>query len=434
MSDTVVKIENLSKKYRLGVIGYGTLRADLKSSWARLRGREDPNAEIGKESRLGKRGDFWALRDVSFDVKQGDRLGIIGRNGAGKSTLLKILSRITAPTEGRVKVKGRVASLLEVGTGFHAELTGRENIFLNGAILGMKRREIQKSFSDIVEFAGVGSFIDTPVKRYSSGMYVRLAFSVAAHLNSDILVLDEVLAVGDADFQRRCLGKLEDLNASEGRTILFVSHHLHYLRRLCLNAVLMHQGECQGFFPVDKAIEIYTSQTSVERVTRDTHVNNRDFRRGTGEVVFEDAFLCDANGKAETRFLIGEKIAVEFSVRFLESVDSPAINVAFKNSLGGDILTSCFNLLPTGTAGTVFNGRIVIDSSSFRPGDYYPYVWAGDIAMRKKFEVLDGVLGPIELSVDSRNTRNYNELLDKGYFSITSQLISRDHGGAHPNA
>ena len=229
----VIQTEGLGKKYQLGSFGYGSLRHDLQAWWAKARGREDPNARIGEKGRLDLHGDFWALKDLSFEVAQGERVGILGRNGAGKSTLLKILSQITRPTEGAVRMRGKVSSLLEVGTGFHPELTGRENVFLNGAIMGMKRREIQTKFDEIAEFAGVETFIDTPVKRYSSGMYVRLAFSVAAHLDCDILIVDEVLAVGDAEFQKKCLGKMNEISSRLGKTILFVSHQLPTLRNLC---------------------------------------------------------------------------------------------------------------------------------------------------------------------------------------------------------
>ncbi|CAK8719129.1 hypothetical protein GKODMF_10695 [Candidatus Electrothrix gigas] len=245
MSSAVIKIENLWKEYRLGVIGHGTLTHDLQSWWAKMRGKEDPNAKItpmlaGQEKQI--EGDrFWALRDINLEVKEGEILGIIGKNGAGKSTLLKILSRVTAPTKGSIKVKGRIASLLEVGTGFHPELTGRENIFMNGAILGMSKQEIRDKLDEIIDFSGVEDFIDTPVKRYSSGMYVRLAFAVAAHLEPEILVVDEVLAVGDAEFQKKCLGKMGEVSR-EGRTVLFVSHNLNAVRRLCHKAVLLQNG------------------------------------------------------------------------------------------------------------------------------------------------------------------------------------------------
>jgi len=240
---TVIKVENLSKVYHLGTIGYGTLRDDLAAWWAKVRGKEDPNAPVGEKSRIGAHGEFWALRDIDFEIKQGDRVGIIGRNGAGKSTLLKILSRITAPTTGRIGIKGRIASLLEVGTGFHHELTGRENVFLNGAILGMKRREIQRKFDEIVDFAGVGDFIDTPVKRYSSGMYVRLAFAVAAHLDAEILVVDEVLAVGDVEFQKKAVGRMEEVSTGQGKTVLFVSHNDSLINQLCFKGILLENGK-----------------------------------------------------------------------------------------------------------------------------------------------------------------------------------------------
>lgn len=256
----VIQVEDLWKEYRLGAISHGTLKADLASWWNRRRGKEDPNVKVGGSATAldGKEVEdrFWALQEVSFEVRQGEVLGIIGSNGAGKSTLLKILSRVTTPSRGRIKVKGRVASLLEVGTGFHPELTGRENVFLNGAILGMRREEISRKFDEIVDFAGIGKFADTPVKRYSSGMYVRLAFAVAAHLEPDVLVIDEVLAVGDAEFQRRCLGKMDEVTKA-GRTILFVSHNLSAVQRLCGRSLWMRGGRSFDFGPSDELISRY---------------------------------------------------------------------------------------------------------------------------------------------------------------------------------
>ena len=244
MPKTVISVENLSKSYRLGQIGTGTLSRDLEVWWAKVRGKPNPLLKIGQTDHGNQDGQtLWALQDVSFQVQQGEVLGIIGRNGAGKSTLLKILSRVTAPTSGQVKVKGRIASLLEVGTGFHPELTGRENIFLNGAILGMSKQEVQRKFDEIVSFAEVEKFVDTPVKRYSSGMYVRLAFAVAAHLESEILLVDEVLAVGDAEFQKKCLGKMGDVATKEGRTVLFVSHNMTSINSLCNRAILLFNGK-----------------------------------------------------------------------------------------------------------------------------------------------------------------------------------------------
>ncbi|MDR0704038.1 MAG: ATP-binding cassette domain-containing protein [Planctomycetaceae bacterium] len=240
----MINIDHISKEYRLGMIGYGTLMHDLQSMWMRWRGKEDPNQRLDASNSSGS-GRFLALDNVSFQVRCGETLGIIGANGAGKSTLLKILSRITAPSSGRIIFSGRIASLLEVGTGFHLELTGRENIFMNGAILGMTRREILRKFDQIVDFSGVERFLDTPVKRYSSGMYVRLAFAVATHLDAEILLVDEVLAVGDTEFQKKCLGRMRNATQNEGRTVLFVSHNMEAVQRICNRIVLLEHGTMQ---------------------------------------------------------------------------------------------------------------------------------------------------------------------------------------------
>lgn len=239
---TVISVEAISKQYRYGVINNQSLARDLRSWWAVKRGLEDPNAKIGEQPTVGRRDRFWALRNVSFEVKKGERLAIMGVNGAGKSTLLKIISRVTAPTEGRIRIKGRVASLLEVGTGFHPELTGRENIYLNGAILGMRKSEIAARFDEIVEFSGLPEFIDTPVKRFSNGMFVRLAFAVAANLDSDILIADEVIAVGDAKFQAKCIAKMRQISEEQGRTVLFVSHSAHAVSSLCNRGIILDHG------------------------------------------------------------------------------------------------------------------------------------------------------------------------------------------------
>ena len=241
-NDIAIKVENLSKYYKLGVINNGTLFRDIQSWWARVRGKEDPHAKIGSNYDSTAEG-FWALKDLNFEIKKGDRVGIIGHNGAGKSTLLKLLSQITGPTEGSIKINGKIAILLEVGTGFHPEMTGRENIYMNGAILGMKHDEIDKKVKDIIEFSEIGEHIDTPVKRYSSGMYVRLAFAVAAHLDSDILIADEVLAVGDAAFQKKALGKMNELSSGEGRTVLFVSHNMAQVKNLCNKGIVLEKGK-----------------------------------------------------------------------------------------------------------------------------------------------------------------------------------------------
>ncbi len=269
---TVISIENLWKEYRLGVLGYGTLRKDVQSWWARLRKKEDPNLPVS-DARLsgnGRTDRIWAIRDVSLEVKDGEVLGIIGPNGSGKSTLLKVISRVTAPTRGEVRIRGRVASLLEVGTGFHPELTGRENVFLNGAILGMTVREIKEKFDEIVDFSEVEEFIDTPVKRYSSGMYVRLAFAVAAHLNSEILIMDEVLAVGDAAFQEKCSQKMREVRR-DGRTILFVSHNMNAMKKLCDRIILLDKGRLKEISgDVQRVVTAYLSEGQIDRNPRTT--------------------------------------------------------------------------------------------------------------------------------------------------------------------
>ena len=275
MGDIAIRVEHLSKMYRLGVINNGTLWKDLQTWVALKTGHEDPHSKIGEDKYSGDADHFWALKDVSFEIKQGDRIGIIGKNGAGKSTLLKILSRITAPTEGVVKINGKITSLLEVGTGFNGELTGRENIYLNGAILGMKKRQIDRRLDAIIDFSGIERHIDTPVKRYSSGMYVRLAFAVAAHLESRILIADEVLAVGDAEFQKKAIGKMHDVSTGEGKTVLFVSHQMAAVRSLCNKGIILEKGRILRTEDViDDAISYYLGTSEAGDQLRTTVWDN----------------------------------------------------------------------------------------------------------------------------------------------------------------
>lgn len=270
----VIEVQNVSKMYRLGNVSTGTISHDLNRWWHKLRGKEDPYTKIAESNARDTKGSseyVWSLRDINFNVKQGEILGIVGRNGAGKSTLLKILSRVTGPTTGSIKMRGRVASLLEVGTGFHPELTGRENVFLNGAILGMTKNEIKSKFDEIVDFSGVERYIDTPVKRYSSGMYVRLAFGVAAHLEPEILIIDEVLAVGDAEFQKKCLGKMKDVSDKEGRTVLFVSHNMVAVKSLCSSGILLNKGLIEGIGTSSEIVDMYT------RINAENRIKNTQF-------------------------------------------------------------------------------------------------------------------------------------------------------------
>ncbi|WP_265427516.1 polysaccharide ABC transporter ATP-binding protein [Chryseobacterium sp. YIM B08800] len=262
-----LKAENISKQYRLGQVGTGTLSHDLNRFWHTVRGKEDPYLKIGEANDRSTKGisDYvWSLQDINFEIKQGDAVGIIGRNGAGKSTLLKLLSKVTKPTTGKIYTNGRIASLLEVGTGFHPEMTGRENVYLNGAILGMTRKEIKRKFDEIVDFSGVERYIDTPVKRYSSGMYVRLAFAVAAHLESEILIVDEVLAVGDAEFQKKCLGKMGSVTKGEGRTVLFVSHNITAIKELCNTGILLDKGRLINQGDVNQCIIEYQKNSDIK--------------------------------------------------------------------------------------------------------------------------------------------------------------------------
>lgn len=312
MSETAIKIENLKKQYRLGTIGGTTLNAELQSWWARKRGREDPNSKIGQDySNANEK--FWALNGINLEVKKGEALGIIGANGAGKSTLLKILARVTAPTEGDIWLNGRISSMLEVGTGFHAELTGRENIYMNGAILGMSRKEVDSKIESIIDFSECRQFIDTPVKRYSSGMYVKLAFAVASHLNSEIMVMDEVLAVGDMKFQKKCLGKMGD-EAGEGKTILYVSHNMATIRNLCTRCVVMNRGKLIFDGNVEKAIEVYMeSGTDISSA----YIDNKEKNRGVGPDRLGSIAMINSVqfiGKDTLSYFHDEKVVMDIEV------------------------------------------------------------------------------------------------------------------------
>lgn len=318
---TVIKVENVSKQYRLGEIGTGTISHDLNRWWARVRGKEDPYLQIGESNDRTVKGSsdyVWALQGINFDVQKGEVLGIIGRNGAGKSTLLKILSKTTAPTTGSIKIKGRIASLLEVGTGFHPELSGRDNIFLNGAILGMTKQEIKRKFDEIVDFSGVERYIDTPVKRYSSGMYVRLAFAVAAHLESEILILDEVLAVGDAEFQKKCLGKMGDVSKNEGRTVLFVSHNMGAMRSLCQKAIFLKNGTVEKTGEITEVINYYITNL----VIRNSLYTSKN-------IVHNPLSVTEVKLNALGNDLIDVQEQLEFSVSFVVNNPESKHSIAF---------------------------------------------------------------------------------------------------------
>ena len=339
----VIKVDNISKLYQLGDIGSGSVGADLKKWWASVRGKEDPYAKLAETNDRSAKGSsdyVWALKDISFDVQQGDVLGIIGKNGAGKSTLLKILSKTTLPTRGEIKIKGRVASLLEVGTGFHPDLSGRDNIFLNGAILGMTKKEIKSKFDEIVDFSGVERYIDTPVKRYSSGMYVRLAFAVAAHLEPEILIVDEVLAVGDTEFQKKCLGKIKDVSG-QGRTVLFVSHNIAAVRSLCNKAVLLEHGQMKKYSDTESIIKEYLLQPNLENiwVNRSAEIPERGFTINT---------ICarKLNGEATLDFSISEDFIIEIVFEALRDNVNVGISLVFTDNEGICLFGSLNNLEP----------------------------------------------------------------------------------------
>jgi lipopolysaccharide transport system ATP-binding protein len=323
----VIKVENLYKQYRLGQVSTGSIAHDLNRWWHIVRGKEDPYEKItglNNRDEADSNEYVWAIQDINFSVKQGEVLGIIGKNGAGKSTLLKILSKVTSPTKGNIKVKGRIASLLEVGTGFHPELTGRENIFLNGAILGMTKSEIRSKFDEIVAFSGVEKYIDTPVKRYSSGMYVRLAFAVAAHLEPEILIVDEVLAVGDAEFQKKCLGKMKDVSG-EGRTVLFVSHNMEAIQNLCHNSVLLKNGKIEYHGLTSKAINLYSDG---DKLKLSSQYNN--IYSGNSEIFFKKIFIHQKDS-VDGNFCSSEPIIFNICIESLVRIKQFRIGLRILN-------------------------------------------------------------------------------------------------------
>ena len=335
MSDIAIKFENISKQYRLGEIGTGTLSHDLNRWWHKARGHEDPYLKIGETNDRTRKGEsdyIWALRDIDFEVKKGEVLGIIGKNGAGKSTLLKILSKVTKPTTGLIKANGRIASLLEVGTGFHPEMTGRENIYMNGAIMGMTKAEITRKFDEIVDFAGVERYIDTPVKRYSSGMTVRLGFAIAAHLEPEILVVDEVLAVGDAEFQKKAIGKMQDVSKNQGRTVLFVSHNMGAIRTLCPKTLILEKGKIIKYCSTEDAIITYLSINttgSLEYIATNSEKTHIAYAR-----------LIDSNNKSTNSYDFGKHIRCEIVIKTHEIPRGTFFTIALQNKYKNRVFSS----------------------------------------------------------------------------------------------
>jgi len=378
MSDLAIKVENISKQYRLGQVGRKSLAHDFNRWWHTVRGKEDPYLKIGQENDRTTKGSseyVWALQDINFEVNHGEVLGIIGRNGAGKSTMLKILSKVTSPTKGQIKIKGRIASLLEVGTGFHPDLSGRDNIYLNGAILGMTKKEITSKFDEMVDFAGVERYIDTPVKRYSSGMYVRLAFAVAAHLEPEILIVDEVLAVGDAEFQKKCLGKMKDVSEKQGRTILFVSHNMDAVLNLTNRCVVLANGKVTYTGDTTSAVERYLTLTSRSC----SYTNNNP---GSKNVYFAEITA------SELGYIFNEPIIFEINIQSNQHVKNVALGIGihnlFNESIANTIIENALTLVPGNNRFT-----ISIPSHNLVPGDYKA---AFALATEKTWEFFDTVL------------------------------------------
>jgi lipopolysaccharide transport system ATP-binding protein len=352
--NSIIKIENLSKIYRLGVVGTGTLSHDLRRWYFRIRGLEDPYLKLGEESRSNTRGKseyVWALKDINLNVETGNVLGIIGKNGAGKSTLLKILSKVTGPTTGAIHYNGRIGSLLEIGTGFHPELTGRENIFLNGAILGMTKAEIRGKLDEIIDFSGIGIYIDTPVKRYSSGMMVRLGFAVAAHLEPEILIVDEVLAVGDAEFQRKAIGKMHDVSHNEGRTVLFVSHNMSAVKSLCNTVTVLNNGMIDRIGTADAMINHYLSTSTG---------NSGDPEQWSGDE------FCQLNS---ARIINSEQNGLEYITR------EDTIGIEFTFTVKKEVDAVANINLYTGDGTHVFFSSEKQAKKPYRPGTYRSVMW-----------------------------------------------------------
>ncbi|MCJ8166328.1 ABC transporter ATP-binding protein [Pontibacter sp. E15-1] len=375
MSNTVIRVENLSKQYRLGELGTGTISHDLNRWWNKVRGKEDPYLKIGEVNDRTTKATSeyaWALQDINFEVKQGEVLGIIGKNGAGKSTLLKLLSRVTAPTTGTIKAKGRIASLLEVGTGFHEELTGRENVFLNGAIMGMSKAEIRSKFDEIVAFSGTERYIDTPVKRYSSGMRVRLAFAVAAHLEPEILIVDEVLAVGDAEFQKKAIGKMQDVSRGDGRTVLFVSHNMAAVQALCTNGLILKNGTVDNFGEINKMINHYIDDNgNVDKTFKEWQQGSGP---GNSQIELTSVSIVDENFQRKEQFYLDEKIFISIKFR----INEPGLKINFSLSLYGKgeeyILSSpSINdpLYRVPLDRGIYEAICIIPSSLFNEGTFY---------------------------------------------------------------
>jgi lipopolysaccharide transport system ATP-binding protein len=413
---TAIQVEKLSKAYQLGEIGTGTISHDLERWVAKLRGKEDPFLKVGEindRTVVSKSNIVWSLKDINFEINQGDAVGIIGRNGAGKSTLLKLLSRVTSPTSGIIKAKGRIASLLEVGTGFHPELTGRENIYLNGAILGMRKKEIESKFDAIVDFSGVEKYIDTPVKRYSSGMYVRLAFAVAAHLESEILIVDEVLAVGDAEFQKKCLGKMKDVSTGEGRTVLFVSHNMAAIKNLCNTGIFLKYGMMEKLKNIDAIIDQYFLD--------ETNDNKEDIvteRMKMSKAYFISWELLE--GVGERSIYSRKECKIRFNLICNTSIQNVELGLVLRDNKG-EIIYSCNSRDNGGDYFALTGGRYRFDFCFRFPVKFGHY--EVDVAIVSREEIISQMLSKKKLQVLSE----FDSPLGEKWLGILSEPLKFTH-------
>jgi len=381
-NDIILKVENLSKQYRLGTIGTGTISHDFNRFLARIRGKEDPYLKIGESNDRASKGEseyVWALKDINFEVKRGEVLGIIGKNGAGKSTLLKILSKVTGPTTGSIKSNGRIASLLEVGTGFHPEMTGKENIFLNGAILGMTKKEISDKLDEIVSFSGCERYIDTPVKRYSSGMKVRLAFAVAAHLEPDILIVDEVLAVGDAEFQKKAIGKMQDISGTDGRTVLFVSHNMAAVKSLCTSCVLLEDGMVKMIDSVQNVVNYYFQNDYKGFFKLDAK------RKIKKQIYFKSVLISDADNEDKFIFNCSEEIFINVELGINEFEEESALFIIVLDNESNRVFSMERKLIKNQKKYTVKINKFFLSKGNYELELYL------HIPLVKRFDVLEAI-------------------------------------------
>ncbi len=400
--DIILKAEHISKQYRLGLVGTGTISHDLNRWWHKVRGKADPYLKVGESNDRSTKGQseyVWALQDINFEVKRGEVLGIIGKNGAGKSTLLKILSKVTGPTTGEIKTKGRIASLLEVGTGFHGEMTGRENVYLNGAILGMTKKEISSKIDEIIEFSGCQRYIDTPVKRYSSGMTVRLAFAVAAFLEPEILVIDEVLAVGDAEFQKKAIGKMQDISRGDGRTVLFVSHNMAAVKNLCTRGIVLEQGKVVFEGTSNASVDYYLSNSkSIKRDFVVLNDNHRNLNRSKEAILKTIRLLknnLNSNSSIDLELFLESKFFNDDAVCLTGTICND------RDETLGSFFSESF-IIKNAKTGICIN----IQNPNLSIGEYY-----------------------INFSISKGNFKNNNlEMLDNAYEAIGFEILSNDDG------